>query len=272
MGLNMKNIIKECMPPIILKCFTASYFRKYGWFGNYKTWEDARKLSKGYDSGIILEKVREARMRVKDGEAMCERDSVLFEEIEYSWPLLAGLMWIAASEGGRLDIIDFGGSLGTSYFQNRAFLQTLKEVNWNIVEQKHFVECGRKWFEDDRLKFYETIEDCLKARTADTILFSNVVQYVEKPYDLIGKAANMGFKYIIFDKTTFNNSANGDRLTIQKVNPDIYDASYPCWFLDQDKFKNVFKGKYNLIEEFIDFENVANLHGQIFKGFIYKKA
>ncbi|MFC1623822.1 methyltransferase, TIGR04325 family [Candidatus Omnitrophota bacterium] len=266
----MKDIIRGCIPPIVSKCFAAGGFRKYGWFGDYKAWEDVRKISKGYDSDIILEKVREACMRVKNGKAMCERDSVLFEKIEYSWPLLAGLMWIAASEEGRLDIIDFGGSLGTSYFQNRFFLKTLKEINWNIVEQRHFVECGRKWFEDDRLKFYEAIEDCLNARIANTILFSNVVQYVEKPYDLISKAVNMGFKYIIFDKTAFNSSANGDRLTIQRVNPDIYDASYPCWFLDQDRFKKIIKGKYDLIDEFINFENVTNLHGQIFKGFIYK--
>ena len=70
----------------------------------------------------ILDKVLAATLKVKQGQAVFERDSVLFDEIEYSWPLLAGLMWAAASNGGKLNVLDFGGALGSSYYQNRKFL------------------------------------------------------------------------------------------------------------------------------------------------------
>lgn len=270
MHTKTKDTIKEFLPPIFLKYFRSKRLRKYEWFGDYKNWEEARGLSVGYDSGIILEKVRDAAIKVKNGEAICERDSRLLERIEYSYPLLAGLMWIAANEEGRLNIIDFGGSLGSSYFQNRFFLETLKDLNWNIVEQKHFVECGKGYFEDNKLRFYESIEECLKVQAPDAILFSNVIQYIEKPYDLINDVVNKSFKYIIFDKTAFNRT-NSDRLVIQKISPDIYDASYPCWFLNIDRFKENFKTKYILINEFIDDGITTNLNDPIFKGFIYKK-
>ncbi|GHV55461.1 hypothetical protein FACS1894216_17850 [Synergistales bacterium] len=74
------------------------------WSGDYATWEDALLNSKGYDERSIFEKVLKASISVRDGEAVYERDSVLFDQIEYSWPLLAGLMWGAAihARGGGM--------------------------------------------------------------------------------------------------------------------------------------------------------------------------
>jgi putative methyltransferase (TIGR04325 family) len=73
------------------------------------------EASTGYDSEIILEKTRDALLKVKNGEAAYERDSVLFDEIQYAWPLLTSLMWVAAQAKGILNVLDFGGSLGTTY-------------------------------------------------------------------------------------------------------------------------------------------------------------
>jgi len=56
--------------------------------------------STGYDNDMILEKTRLALLKVKNGEAAYERDSVVFEDIQYAWPLLAGLLWVAAALAG----------------------------------------------------------------------------------------------------------------------------------------------------------------------------
>ncbi len=89
--------------------------------GDFATWEEASAQCAGYDAEDILAKVLAATLKVKSGEAACERDSVLFDDIEYAWPVLAGLMWAAARNGGKLNVLDFGGALGSSYFQNRKF-------------------------------------------------------------------------------------------------------------------------------------------------------
>ena len=91
---------------------------------------------------------------VKRGEAVFERDSVIFDKVQYAWPVTAGLMWVAARNGGRLSVLDFGGSLGSSYFQNREFLAYLPNVRWSVIEQAHFVKAGRKHIQDERLVFY----------------------------------------------------------------------------------------------------------------------
>lgn len=242
----MKDIIKKIVPPIIFDLFRPA--KKYGFFGDYQSWAEALKDSKGYDAPDILEKVKNSLLKVKNGEAIYERDSVIFSKIEYSWPVLTGLLWTASLNENRLDVIDFGGSLGSSYFQNRNFLAHVQGLKWSIVEQEKFVECGKKYFEDDQLKFYRSIEESLKSGRANVLLISSTIQYIEDPYSLLDEILKNKFDVIIFDRTTFIQGK--DRLTVQKVPPRIYDASYPAWFLNKEKFLGKFKKDYNLITEF----------------------
>lgn len=245
-------------------------YNPYGWFGNFATWEEAKKECTGYDSYIILEKVKNSLLKVKNGEAVYERDSVLLEEIEYSWPVLAGLMM--AKKNNKLNIIDFGGSLGSTYFQNRIFLKELDEVKWNIIEQKQFVDCGRKYFESNSLKFFYDIDTCLEKNKPNTLLLSSVVQYLQEPYQFIDKILKYRFEYIIIDRIGFIKNKK-DRLTIQKVPPRIYKASYPCWFFNEINILSSFKENYDLIADFSSEKGrVYNLDYVIakWKGFLFK--
>ncbi len=260
--MNIKEVLKYLFPRIA--GFITSFF--YGWKGNYFSWKEALGKSSGYDSQNILEKVRESTLKVKNGIVPYERDSVIFNKIQYSFPLLSGLMWIAAQNEGKLNVLDFGGSLGSSYYQNKHFLDNLKQVNWCIVEQENFVEVGLESFADDRLHFYYSIDECLKSHDIDVILLSSVLQYIEEPYKLLEIIIKKNFKYIIFDRTAFITKA--DRVTIQKVHPAIYKASYPCWFFNESKFISFMKEDYDLIVDFIAFGS-ANIISE-FKGFIFK--
>src|SRR5262245_44680393 len=103
---------------------------EYGWHGDFADWAEAKRACSGYDSDVILERVKAALLKVKRGEAVYERDSVLFDSKQYSWPVLASLLWIASQHQNRLTVMDFGGSLGSSYFQNREFLGHLTGLRW----------------------------------------------------------------------------------------------------------------------------------------------
>lgn len=207
----------------------------YGLSGNYASWAEAVANSTGYDNQLILEKTRASLLKVKNGEAVYERDSILFDEIQYSWPLLAGLMWVAAQSGGRLNVLDFGGSLGSSYFQNRAFLHHLSNVQWNIVEQSAYVREGKRLFENERLKFHESVEECLSHTTPNVVVFSSVLQYLEHPYDLLFKILKLSGICVIIDRTPYWNG-DKDRLCVQTVPADIYPASYPSWIFSKPQF------------------------------------
>ena len=60
-----------------------------------------------------------------------------------------------------------------------------------------------------------------------------------------------------------------DRLTVQKVPPEIYSASYPCWFFDKKKFHAFFRDKYSVAATF-DSSDKANILST-FCGCILKK-
>ncbi len=268
----LKKTIKGAVPGFVKKFYLHNkYSRKYGWHGNYASWSDARKECTGYDAAHILEKVKNATLKVKRGEAMYERDSMVFDYIEYSWQLLDNLLSIASKKDGRLSVIDFGGSLGTTYFQNRYYLNRLKDVSWSVVEQHEFVTIGKEEIADDRLKFFYTIDEAIAQRgMADVLIISSVLPYFEHPYDLIKDVTGKNIPYIIID-TTYFNPGQGDRLTVQHVPPVFYDASYPAWLLDYNKVIAAFKHKYELIEEYKNNE-IMYFYGELvqYRGFVLK--
>jgi len=260
--------LKPFIPPILLNILKRIGVNKYGWKGNYKSWSEVENDSIGYDSDKILQQVKSSLLKVKRGEAVYERDSVIFNEIQYSWQLLAGLMFASAKSGGSIKVCDFGGSLGSTYFQNKKFLDRLSEVSWGVVEQKHFVDIGKKEFADERLKFYSNVDECVKNEKSNVLVMSSVLQYIEKPYELLDEILKNNFNYIMIDRTPF--SRGKENIKLQIVPPTIYEASYPCRFFNEENFLNYFIQKnFNIIENFEALDGKNNEYE--FKGYIMEK-
>lgn len=266
----LKKAIKGLCPPVIMD-FIRDRLNQYGFFSAPNDWKEVVGKTTGYDLETIFEKVKDASLKVKNKQACYERDSVVFDKVEYSWPLLSGLLWVLSKSAGRLDLIDFGGSLGSSYYQNKFFLNHVKDINWNIVEQDKFVEFGKTTMADDKLKFYASIDDCCKENNPNLIIFSGVLQYLKDPFSVIKCAIDKKFQYIIVDRTTFLD-AGARRVVLQKVPPTIYDASYPCWFFNEQEFLSPFTLKYNLVAEFESLGGKIDEHGikGYYRGFIFE--
>jgi putative methyltransferase (TIGR04325 family) len=244
-----KSILKEFAPPVVIRLLRKSGLFKFAnhWQGDYESWTDALKNSEGYDSQQILEKVKQALLKVKNGEAVYERDSVLFDVPDYNWPVLTFMMLVLAKKK-FLNVLDFGGSLGSTYFQNRKFFEGL-DVKWNIVEQPHFVKSGKETFEDSMLKFHNSIEECLSSNPVNLLILSSVTPYLESPYTFLEQVATLNVDFVIFDKTPLID-ASRDRLTVQHVPPSIYNASYPAWFFSESKFRAHLQQHYQVFAEF----------------------
>jgi putative methyltransferase (TIGR04325 family) len=245
----------------------------YGWFGNYPSYESANKECGGYESGLILTRVSRSLAQVRDGKAKYERDSVLLGKVDYSFGLLSGLLLAATSNNGHLHLVDFGGSLGSSYYQNRTFFKHLNQVKWIVVEQTNFVEEGIKNFQNQNLHFAFSINEALTLIPNHTLLLSSVLQYLDDPYASIDSFIEKGFSFILIDRTSFIYSPN-ERITIQKVPPEIYQASYPCYFFNEEKFLKKFGEKYEVLAEFPSFCDSDNFTEDgtrlYWKGFILK--
>lgn len=262
----LRQLAIDLLPPVLVRWLRQGSGTSICYEGEFATWERAASRCVGYDAPQIVEKVREALLAVKNGKAAAERDSVLFDRIEYSWPLLASLLWIASREGNRLNLVDFGGSLGSSYYQNRHFLMNLEELKWHIVEQPCFVSEGRRYFENEILRFHADISECLSLCRPKAVLLSSVLPYLEKPYVFLEKEVLGHFDYVIIDRTGFV-AGDQDRLTVQRVPPTIYQASYPAWFLSEAKLLRLFSADYELKADF-SCNDQANIPSY-FKGFLF---
>lgn len=217
---------------ILLKKGTVTYQ------GNYHTWEEANMYCEGYDSQVIFDKVKEAALMVKQGKACYERDSQLFYKKEYNYPLLFHLGIAAKENENILKVIDWGGSLGSTYFQNQEMLQNnFKNFTWTIIEQEHFVKFGRELLRDDYLDFANNFSEVKNLKEYNVILLSSVLQYLSFHLDLINDILKICPDYIIIERTPVGNRK---RIWIERVREPIYNASYACCVFKEEDLISLF--------------------------------
>jgi putative methyltransferase (TIGR04325 family) len=273
LGKNFKQSVRDWIPPAIIPWFRGLRKNSISFRGCYSSWLNALEHATGYNTDQILQKVTESLLKVKLGLAVYERDSVIFDKIEHSYPLLAGLLRAAATNEGKLTVIDFGGSLGSTYYQCRDFLSGLPKLNWCIVEQPIFVQRGRELFESEQLRFFSSMQECVDTMQPNVVLFSAVLPYLENPLEVLNLVMEAGVDFIIIDRTQFS-ELNADHLCIQHVPPGIYSATYPCWILSESKLKEAMTDRYKIVADFNAFGgkwHVTSGPTFTFRGMIFEK-
>lgn len=239
--------------------------------GNYPSWDAAAAATNGYFDPSILERTREATRQARDNPRLFERDSVILQRPEYPLETLAALLYVAHCAHGRLDVIDFGGALGSSYFQLRSFLAPLVQVRWTVVEQTHYVECGQREFTDGRLCFQPTVRSAVTAAQPQVLLLSGVLQYLPDPRPMLRKLLAEEIEFALLDRTAFHRG-NQDRLTVQRNPPSIYPASYPAWFFTETAFLTLILDTHELIFDFDARDQVLLAGGQAYyRGYLFRK-
>jgi putative methyltransferase (TIGR04325 family) len=237
--------------------FYFKYWKKYGWFGDYKTWEAAQSDCEGYDTEGILQKVVDAARKVRDGKAAYERDSVLFFEKEENEFVVQSIKkasnFTLETQNPKLktqntegvSVLDFGGSLGSTYFQNRSFMPQLEK--WCVVEQEHFVALGKKEFEDTVLSFELNIETAYPKINPQIVLLNSVLQYLDTPYEIIESIEKLPIDYLLIERTPVADLPK-DKITKQIVPNYIYKASYPSWIFSEKLMENTLLKNWEIIE------------------------
>ena len=144
--------------------------------GDYETWSDAYEECDGYESINILETVSNAINKVIKGEAVWERDGYLFYKPKYVYCLCAAILRCALqNENKGVRILDIGGALGSTYFQNRKYLSDVKNIEYVVAEQDNFADYGHQNLESDILKFIRSTDNWEKVE--GLILFYCPVVY-----------------------------------------------------------------------------------------------
>ncbi|MEI6312417.1 MAG: methyltransferase, TIGR04325 family [Bacteroidota bacterium] len=243
------QLVQQILPPLVYQTLMKIYksIRNDSflyWESTSLNWQAAQASCSGYNEATILEKVKHATNEVLAGNAAYERDSVLFDKIEYHWPLVASLEHIYQKQH-QLQVLDFGGALGSTYHQHIAVLKNFQQMHWHIIEQENYVTCGKENFTTDMLSFHYTIHE-LSTKKIDVILFSCVLHYLENPFQFIEEAIKQQIPYLIFDRTPFTPEPQ-DIISIQHVPAKIYKANYVCRIFAEDPFMQKLLQHYDII-------------------------
>lgn len=261
----VRRWLRHVAPPLLTEAYHRR-FRRVRFLGDYATWADAQAASTGYDSRAILETVLASARKVRDGGAAYERDGVAFAEPAHVWPVMGCLLRSAAKNRGRLRVLDFGGALGSLYWQHRHLLEGTGEFHWAVVEQEMFVEAGTREFATAELSFHRNIAGAVQATAPTVALLSGVVGWVEDPHALLEEIVRQDFESVVLDRCGIIPGLR-DRLTVQKVPAHIYPASYPAWLMARDGILRHFADRYELKAEFPAVDLPAG--GAEFQGFYF---
>jgi putative methyltransferase (TIGR04325 family) len=216
--------------------------------GPYESWESAALASGGYSNPEIIGRVLAAARRVRDKKAAYERDSILFDEPEYRWPILAALALASEEERLRLEVLDIGGSLGSTYYQHISFLKHFEFVRWAIVEQPELVRYGKAEFEDGELYFYNSVHESLLHEKPRIAICSASLNYIREAYLILEQLRDSNIEFLILDRTGFSDEAD-DIYFRQKVDKRIYPACYPIRIFSKPKLIVMLQASWELLSE-----------------------
>ena len=251
-----QNLINNSLKRFLIKILPKSFvnlIHKFSpnsikFYGPFPDWEEAKAKSDGYDKDNILQKVLEVTMKVKSGLIPGERDSV---ELEFEDPpkhIISICNEILGKNNNKLNILDVGGSLGSTYFASIKYLNEPSKISWVILEQKNFVSAGNKYISDSVISFITDIEEYLSETEPDLVIFGSVLQYLEDPYEILEKVTQNISPEIIIDRTPFSDDSI-ERVYVQSVPKKIYKASYPIRSLD---LNSIIPKGYKINSKFID--------------------
>lgn len=202
------------------------------------SWEEAAARAGGYDSTEILDRVTQSTKAVLAGEALFERDGVVFHDPEYRWPVAYALE-ASVARHGELRVLDVGGSLGSVYWQHRALLP--KQIaSWTVIEQSDFVERGRT-LNAAPLSFARDLTEARQFGPWHVALLSSVMQYLPHPWEVLASVLDSGVDCLVIDRTPFH-AGESDIPTVQRVPAHIFSASYPAWILSDSRLSTALDG------------------------------
>lgn len=239
----------------VFKIFGKIYFSN-----QKKNWKDALNNSKSYEDSMIAEKIIKAYDKINNKNCeFYERDGFIFNQKPDESDLI-NFLSKHLETNRSLEILDFGGSLGSRFFSNYNFISKTK-INWNVVEQQKLVKYGNKVLKKSNLSFYNDLKECLESKKVDCVILSGSLQYIDRYYDLIEYIKNKKIRYVFIDFLPISNS-DSHKIFVQNIPKKIYFSSYPIRIFSKKTFIDEIQ---NLGYEFMELKSKPT----VFYGFKY---
>lgn len=245
-----KLFIKSLLPRYLYQKILLFFKPDIAFKSSYENWNIALSKSMSYKDKKIFEKVKASYNQIFSGNGVYERDGKIFYKEIHSQVLLELLEEIS-KKYHKINILDFGGSFGSVFFQHINHIKSKKyDISWNIVEQKHYVEYAKKNFYKESLNFFYDIDGAVMEGKPNIILLSSTLQYIEDYQQLLKKIISLDSEFIFIDKTPVH-QGNESLITIQDVPKHVYGQriTYPVHIFSEKNLINFFAKTYSICNQ-----------------------
>lgn len=227
----MRRAVRLATPPIVW-WLTRRLRARDPLEGPFASWDAASQRATGWDSPAIIEQALAAALKVKTGAAVFERDSRPYDRIIYSPTILAALL-LAVARYRKLSVIDFGGALGSNYYQNIKLLRALPTIpiSWNVIERPALAKLGAAQFQTPELQFHAELA-AVKLEDA-VLLFTGSLQYVADAFGFLDEAIR-GIDIVALDRVLVSSKAE-HAIFVQHLDPKRFGrVTLPTWCFSMD--------------------------------------
>lgn len=197
---------------------------------NCGSFANAQAQSTGYDDEVISSQAIAAATAVIEGRGAFERDGLVFTEPDPRMPVVDALN---SALGGMqaVRVLDIGGGLGSSYWQNKDHLKA-DSIEWHVVEREELITLART-LPEHPVRYRSDLKTAL-TEPWDAIVLSSVLQYLTEPHALLRQVSTSDCNAVIIDRTPMHPGGE-DIACIQHVPAHIYPGSYPAWILSSTR-------------------------------------
>lgn len=213
----------------------------YGFFGNYNSYAEALEQCTGYENPIIIEKIEHyTNQNIRSNNDLLDTRSQ---------QLLASFSYIQAqSSQKKYRVLDFGGALGAHYYTFKKLLPPTLEFEWIVFETPAMSTKGNKDFSNSELSFVtkSDFEEGNITGSFDFIISSSFIQHTDDPLAYFNIIRSFNSPFLLLNRLPFINESE-DILSIQYVEPSIYEASYPAWFLAEHKWYTYIQEQHDIL-------------------------
>ena len=240
--MSIKSLIKDFIPPILTRYIQNG---RKGIFGEYQTWDKAVNASGEYSPDI---KTLIDNHKLYRANKSCVYNRLDSTNKVWAWCTLSGLQLAARECGNCLKVLDFGGSLGSTYFQLTDFLSSINSLKWCVVDQKECVEAGKLHFADDRLEFFLSPEVAAEKYNFDVLVLGGVLQYLPSPHKTLSNLLRNDFKFVFLDRTPIYPGSD-EKIKLQQTPLELGGDLHPIRLLSEEKLMNIFADSYSLLAQ-----------------------
>lgn len=182
--------LRDLAPPILRKLFSRYRLSHF-----YTDYAEALADTHTYEDPDLIDLV--------SAKTLAYRDFLASDPIHVvrSWHTLQTLFVLARTGSeGSLRVLEVGGACGALYFEITHFLAGNIQT-WHVVETPGMVQAARKLFQDDRLRFFDSLQEAVAGYQPDLIIASFVLPYLPEPIEFFGSLFDVGARYVYICRT-----------------------------------------------------------------------